>query len=245
MDGFRYLSEWRILVCVEHGTAVLHTSIDRHLARQHQAIERATRLQLATSLKQFDLADGLDIPIPPLNVARFDCLPVRAGFQCTMDGCSPETLKNAFGVSQQLVLRHCNKHHKSNLVGKEFGLKPVTLQTFFADHVHLRWFIVQDATASDSRMVVPTPATTNKTALLAAYEAVQEKQAKAMGTVKALTSHTETSPWLRWTGFANYLKDIDKSAIRRLVGLSQSARWRKQCSPFADTNAICHRPARA
>ena len=94
-------------------------------------------------------------------------------------------------------------------------------------------------------MVVPTPATTNKTALLAAYEAIQEKQAKAMGTVKVLTSHTEMSPWLRWTSFANYLKDIDKSAIRRLVGLSQSARWRKQCSPFADTNAICHRPAQA
>ena len=81
---FIYNTEYKVLICREHGYAIQQSRIDRHLRESHSAIPRHIRQELVDHSKKLELVDATDIEDPQDTPIAIRCLNLVESLRCNM-----------------------------------------------------------------------------------------------------------------------------------------------------------------
>jgi hypothetical protein len=81
---FIYNSEYKVLICREHGYAIQPSGIDRHLRESHFGIPLIARQELIDQSKMLELVDPALIQDPQDTPAAISGLNVVESLQCNM-----------------------------------------------------------------------------------------------------------------------------------------------------------------
>ena len=132
-DLLEYISQYRILICTECRYAIQPAAISRHLKELHH-IYRHDRKQLLDSIVNLELADPVDVGMPPVDSLPVKSLPVEDGVACNFLGCGH------LCVTIKRMKRHWVTEHGTPGV-EPTSWRSVKLQTFFRG-TELRYFVV-------------------------------------------------------------------------------------------------------
>ncbi|KAL2350397.1 hypothetical protein BJ546DRAFT_1112222, partial [Cryomyces antarcticus] len=230
--SFVYHPEDGLLVCVDCGFCLLpkRDLWKRHLRKQpHNIFGRRLR-SLVDLFPTYTLLTPDKIQYPTTAVKPITGLKLHDGFRCSL---CPDGLTR----SRKTIQDHLSKVHKRKPA--EYSLDPLwvkcKLQTFFAETRHVRYFVVEDGTASGPSNLeeavpasMPQPPTKQETEFFHRQEEdtkqARRDAAEEANKVQGFDSHpSAVVPWLRSTGIADHIRSLKMDEIRSSIALPKDA----------------------
>lgn len=218
-DHLLYLQRYGVLVCREHATGISNLSV--HL-RNHHAVpakERKAVVEHCQSRWHIKKPEQVELPQPMGPPFKALGEPLQ-GYQCAEEGCGKLT------VSVDQLRMHCNdKHEISWRGGTQTLYRTVSMQAFFKERRHMRYFIV-DAPDDDRE---PDPSLREQKCkvddLLGEWRKTEERHEKEMQVMDADAAKTDRTGWFNRTGWLQHL------AKRNRVHLAHAIKLPKQNEP--------------
>lgn len=119
---FIYNTEYKVLICREHGYAIQQSRIDRHLRGSHAAIPLPVRQKLVNQAKMLELVDSTHIEDPKDNPIAIRGLNIVESLQCNLCWYIRKHIKD--------MISHCSTVHGWKKDTEPIWTK-VKAQTFF------------------------------------------------------------------------------------------------------------------
>lgn len=123
-DLLEYNAEYRVLICRDCHYAIQKNALGSHLLRHK--IYREERQRLLSTIKDLDIVEPDDLPLPTADTLPVAALPVVSGHCCTVAGCG------YLCASSKRMRRHWSDSHGVNGPNDFSSLaRSAKLQTFF------------------------------------------------------------------------------------------------------------------
>lgn len=244
------LSDIGVVVCAEHGSSYVLSTLGQHLLDKHQ-VKLKTREDILTNAARDGVVAAHDGVSRPLDGSDpVPGLPIHDGFQCTVDH---EQCRH-LSISEAAMRRHCRTVHemRSSTTGRPktgsagstaqvSGYRSVRLQTLFKKKTDINYFTISPWTlegadtdiakvnvsssllVSNSDQVSPGAAEER----LRQYEKVlRDLDDEQMKNVKTgeIQHVSELSAWLKQTGYHAYLDGLDDSEYAKAYGLPEEGK---------------------
>lgn len=103
----RYDSTYMILICCQHKYAIPRgKAINRHFQRVHSEMSMETRQKIWNTVKDLELADVNDVPIPLEDEYPIESIEVKEGYRCCDQSC-----KGYYAGEEGTMREHCKTKH--------------------------------------------------------------------------------------------------------------------------------------
>ena len=230
----RVLSEWRVVLCQQHGSCFTQHSLQQHLLKQH-SLKQHDRVLIKEHPNFQSVAYNLDdIVQPPDGTVEINSLPTVLGFMCHIEQC------NYRSRNTDCMRQHYNQEHGWR---KSHGIMPwhqAHFQTLFSRRQEIHYFAVIRAhslsaprpsihpfppyiypyanapdNAPEYHAAPPTTTTNHPPSLetlLEEYHASQHQNSHPR-TIPDSQHVSEMTPWLRTTGIHTHLAGLDLDTI--------------------------------
>ena len=219
--GISYLQEFGALLCMQHGHCVKIDSIESHLRRLHGAKGSS----LAVALDEiwgsgFVFKNPQDIIFEHWKERpAVKGLPIHQGYQCALNDCVHG--KDSLTGNRKAVVQH---QYQLHAVGRgkpnkreHWMIIPVRYQNLFDRNTLFQPFVVTDSfdvlpkTASNHPISSPQARLTQVIETKYTSSQSEWKQTfEQLPTVSGL-NESQTPPWIKQTGIANYLGGFNKT----------------------------------
>jgi hypothetical protein len=208
-QGFEYLSDYKILVCKEHGFGL--RNLRRHLLEQH-TYSRHARDVIVERFGSLNIVNPEDAPPPTSVVEPFECLRApRAALRCA--GWAGQACEFT-STSKERLARHCNEHGWRSDVGDREHWFRVTVQSFCSASQSPRWFIVKgnddddDTEGEEDDSAIPVSQIHRQT-ILQGFRTLDDRYREEQEVVDA-PIETDHTGWWKKTGWIEHLQGSNK-----------------------------------
>ncbi|KAF1934999.1 hypothetical protein EJ02DRAFT_428835 [Clathrospora elynae] len=205
-----YLSNYNVLVCKEHATAI--QNLDAHL-RSHHIVAGKLQKEIVESYQDEWIRNPQDVTLPsPLGPPIQELGAPLEGFQCEEEDCHWIT------INIDKLQKHCKSKHGLSWRGNKRALtQKVMVQTFFRKRGLRRYFLVNTANCNPETSV-PQEVAAVVGKQLADWKATQQIHNEEAQVMDAEAAKTDKTGWFKRTGWLEHL------ANRNLVHLAHQAR---------------------
>jgi hypothetical protein len=218
------LDEWRVLVCTTCGHGVVPRGISWHLRQdKHRHLDRDVRASITRAVKQLKLPEPRQVRQPANGGAAIPELPTQAGYVCTWPACSEQ---HRATTSSKTAKAHQRQYHNGN----NDNFRECLLQTFFGGQTDISYFVMAGnanntddnndigaLVGNETPPAAPTPVPAEPSDWQQRVAERDEAQRRQMYARIVAPGHAaEADSWLRVTGFASHLLNLDKQAVQAL-----------------------------
>jgi hypothetical protein len=149
VENFRYLQEYELIVCIEHGYAV--RNLDRHLLDYH-VYSRSVRKAISQRFDSIPQAAPENTSLPTAYGPPIEGLaPPRKGFACG------EADYGWISTRRAKIAEHCKKHGWKSTPGDREHWAGVWVQSFCLTPGKQRWFVVYVEEGGTTADAAPMP----------------------------------------------------------------------------------------
>lgn len=219
--GLLYSSAHNVIICQEHGFALVVSGIKRHLQRFYNAQGPSLQAALDEAYSKTPASDRDQILTPPDGLLPVPGLGITPGFKCNFQGCSLEA--GGRSANHRTVIRHIKKTHQ--LAQDESSMIiEVGLQTFFLSPYNQLFAVSQSASKASA---TPTPSSIILQSdeflqqLKTEYQQSHTAQRLAFSSFAndAALYASQVPPWLKTTGIRNFLErlQLEKPVLTKTV----------------------------
>ena len=220
--GLFHDTQRSIVICMQHGHALVPDSIVTHVRNKHSLRGPLLR-QVQDYLESVEgsLLSVQGYPQPPHHSAPVPHVNISPAFACSFPGC--ERSGHWLTLSRKATLKHVRLQHPGvQKVERKQLVSRLHAQSVFS-RPNNKLFIVQspeetspipqDVTArSLSRSTTP-----HGTAAAAVNETSRLAELDNLHAVSSSTHKSQVPPWLFTSGISTFLQGLDKDEVRRLV----------------------------
>lgn len=219
--GLLYSAPHNIIICQEHGFALLTPTIKRHLQRFHGAQGLHLQEALDEAYLRAPVLHRDQVLTPPDGLPPVPGLEITPGFQCNFQGCSLEA--GGRSANQRTIIRHLKKVHQLPQGSNSFIIE-VGLQTFFPSP-YKKLFAVSLPALKGTATLIPDSTVATPDGFLQQLESeykqshtAQQRAFSAYAIDPALYV-SQLPPWLKTTGISSFLErvQLEKPVLTAIV----------------------------
>ena len=224
----RYLLEYRLIVCLEHRSGIVPTSVGPHLCKKHgskgEVLNKA--LHEVAELQPPPLAPSAIPPVAHGTTLIPEIEAVKA-YHCLLEGCNHE--REALSPSRPTVEKHQARVHKVN-DGRKLGgrtqqgtsafyyqIAIVQIQTLLPQP-YTRWFIIKEQINRPPEHLEQQSSTVELAQIDKDLETAKECDRSLYSRIPVEVTQAQLPPWLTRTGISNHLSGMAKERVNSLVG---------------------------
>lgn len=208
IEAFEYLSEYKLMVCKEHGYAL--RNLDRHLLEYHVfplSVRKAV-VQHFNGVRRV-LPEDARLPTPygpPINVIT----PPKSGFLCAEEDCG------FISTCRARIGQHCNGHGWKSTSEARQHWTDVWVQSFCTKAGKQRWFpvSVEEAVNAEDEALVPDQVLAQKQMILRDLGELRAKRKIQLEVLEREIVKTDQTGWWKRTDWPTHLS---KTNLRHLA----------------------------
>ena len=228
--GLRYLTEYQVLVCLEHQRGIIPTGVKTHLRKEHRAkgTELTTALEEVDRLRPPPLAAS-DLPTVAHGSAYIPEILAVEAYHCVLERCNGESA--SLSESRLTVERHQARVHGVNH-GRKLGgrTKPGSSASYYniatvkiqslLPQPYRRPYIIKENTERLREYSEPQSSIVVLAQIDKDLETAKECDRTLYGRVPEEATQAQLPPWLVRTGISNHLSGMAKETVNTLVGIA-------------------------
>lgn len=226
--GLQYMSNHRLIICLEHRRGVVATGVSNHLRREHQLKGQALQAALE-EVEQLrpQPVEPTALPAVAHGTLHIPEIKSTTAYHCVLEHCNLE--REALSSCRRTVEKHQGRVHRINKGRQHRGrsrrdtqvvpyqIATVRIQSLLP-RPHERPYIIQEAVYTPRERLEAQSSTFELAQIDKDLETARECDRSLYGRVPVEATQAQLLPWLVWTGISNHLSGMAKETVQALVG---------------------------